>query len=97
MKFVGITRRADGRIEIICKHGCGHPSKLLQETLSRPWEKYDGVHGCCGCCGNDDFHKCEAEYKERLEQPISNKCTCDLYQLMNGRGHDDNCPESSNE
>jgi len=54
-KFIGHTKRADGRIELICEHGCGHPSKRLQELISgRPWAKYDGVHGCCGCCKDSE-------------------------------------------
>jgi len=59
VKFSGYTRRADGRIELICSHGCGHPSKRLQELMSRPWEKHDGVHGCCGCCSDEEFTKYE--------------------------------------
>jgi hypothetical protein len=58
----GHTVRADGRIEIICKCGVGHPSKRLQETFKRPWEKHDGVHGCCGCCDDKIF----SEYEEGL-------------------------------
>ncbi len=38
--------REDGRVERICKHGCGHP---VGATV--PWRDWMGVHGCDGCCG----------------------------------------------
>jgi hypothetical protein len=69
MKFQGFTVRADGRVELICEHGCGHPSKRLQEKLSRPWEDVDGVHGCCGCCSHEDFTKYEDEVLASLSTP----------------------------
>jgi len=41
--------REDGiRIELLCEHGCGHPSKKLSgERWNDSWM---GIHGCCGCC-----------------------------------------------
>lgn len=43
--------RMDGRVEIICEHGCGH-------TIFTPdpenWGKYVGTHGCDGCCNEWD-------------------------------------------
>lgn len=37
--------RENGLIELVCRHGVGHPSKALTAP-----DRYYGVHGCCGCC-----------------------------------------------
>ena len=47
-------------MERICKHGVGHPDpddlafkKRIAEKFGR--DSYDeGIHGCCGCCMEDD-------------------------------------------
>ena len=45
--------REDGRVEIICPHGVGHPV----ESLSRKWDSsWMGIHGCDGCCTLAKFH-----------------------------------------
>lgn len=48
--------RMDGRVELVCKHGVGHPSRALQV---RTWQDHDGIHGCDGCCGGEDFIEAE--------------------------------------
>ncbi len=54
--------RADGRVELLCSHGVGHPSRRLQR---RPWDEVDGIHGCDGCCGDLAFAAAEREAAER--------------------------------
>lgn len=56
-----IQSRADGRIEILCKHGVGHPSRLLMEAAGRTFKDVDGVHGCDGCCDTASFKKRERQ------------------------------------
>jgi hypothetical protein len=60
---VRIQSRADGRLEIVCRCGVGHPSKLLMEAAGRTWREVDGVHGCCGngCCQKPAFKKRERQ------------------------------------
>ncbi len=45
--------REDGvRVELICPHGVGHPSK----KLSKPgWQDWMSIHGCDGCCTKMGF------------------------------------------
>lgn len=40
-----LTKREDGRYEINCEHGVGHP----------PCWSHNTVHGCDGCCKHEDF------------------------------------------
>ncbi len=40
--------RADGRLEYICEHNCGH-------TIYSPRE--DFIHGCDGCCESIEILK----------------------------------------
>ncbi len=54
--------REDGiRIEILCPHGIGHPSKLL--TNPDEWKPWMHAHGCDGCCGQPQFSMTEQLYK----------------------------------
>ena len=42
--------REDGRVELVCDHGVGHPiGHIRKDGWGAPWM---GVHGCCvgGCC-----------------------------------------------
>lgn len=43
-----IINRGDGRVEIQCPHGVGHPS----HHLSTNWSSWMGIHGCDSevCC-----------------------------------------------
>ena len=45
-----------GLMERICKHGVGHPDPddLAYRKLIGVGGKYDGVHGCCGCCCGEE-------------------------------------------
>jgi hypothetical protein len=53
-----INRRETSLIEHVCEHGIGHPNfysayrmaKLYGDHISS-WQ----IHGCDGCCGEDDF------------------------------------------
>jgi hypothetical protein len=56
-----LNRRSDGRVELICVCGVGHPSWKGTTFLSRSWRESDGVHGCCGCgcCATDKFKAAE--------------------------------------
>ena len=64
-----IIDRGDGRWEICCPHGIGHPSQRLSALRSRVlWQtSWMDVHGCDGCCGSvafrvaEDIHVTEAE------------------------------------
>lgn len=64
--FEGFTveSRSDGRFEIICFHGCGHPSQKLHRG---EWKDIDGVHGCCGCCTHEGFAKAEQQILDSRE------------------------------
>lgn len=66
MKKYEINYRADGRVEIVCPHGTGHPSKTLTEMrLERnraEWKDHMGVHGCDGCCRKPAWVKAEKGY-----------------------------------
>lgn len=44
---VGQTVRFSGLVEDTCEHGVGHPNS---EWLKEHGKKYDGIHGCDGCC-----------------------------------------------
>lgn len=64
-----VQRRMDGRIEIQCEHGVGHPSKMLTEAHGTPWDVgWMGVHGCDGCCYKVAFQK--FEWGEAREAPV---------------------------
>lgn len=50
--------RADGRIEWLCVHGCGHPDVRENQYKPEVWNKiksYVGNHCCDYCCDEDDF------------------------------------------
>jgi hypothetical protein len=51
--------RGDGRVEIQCPHGVGHPSKLLSFMWVESWM---GVLGCDGCCGSVPFRVAEESH-----------------------------------
>lgn len=50
-----VIDRGDGRIEITCKHGVGHPSRKISIQLYETWKKWMEVHGCCGCCSSKEW------------------------------------------
>ena len=67
MKDWPTNLREDGRMEIICPHGVGHPVK----SLSRNWdEAWMGVHGCCsdGCCGLVIFALAELAHQQEMQR-----------------------------
>lgn len=47
--------RSDGRIELVCPCGVGHPCLELMQLEGRKVEDWHGVHGCCGCCAKPAF------------------------------------------
>lgn len=50
-----VSFRSDGRVELLCEHGVGHPSAeltLLRGVAPRPWH---GTHGCDNCCQLAEF------------------------------------------
>ena len=53
-------QRADGRLELVCGHGVGHPSYNLTKRRV-DWQKHMGIHGCDGCCGLPSFKQYEEE------------------------------------
>lgn len=58
-------RREDGiRVEIICPHGVGHPSRILSGP--RWVDSWMGVHGCCGCCGSAAFALAEIHHAQAM-------------------------------
>lgn len=54
-----INARSDGRVELVCQHGVGHPSSMLTEARGVEWAEWMGVHGCDGCCEHPNFQKNE--------------------------------------
>jgi hypothetical protein len=54
--------RFDGRIEIMCPHGVGHPSKILS---TRNWQDWMEVHGCDGCCDTAAFALAEMAHAKK--------------------------------
>lgn len=44
--------RGDGRVEVMCPHGVGHPERSLSTPF---WLSWMGVHGCDGCCSQDSY------------------------------------------
>ena len=53
------TIREDGRLERHCQHGVGHTVGHVRGFLQDKWET---VHGCCGCCAN--YKRQEIKKKE---------------------------------
>lgn len=52
-------------MERICPCGVGHPDPddlAFKESIGVDI-KYEGVHGCCGCCRGEEFAKKEFEIK----------------------------------
>ena len=65
-----IHLRENGLVEYICKCGVGHPSKELT-----PPDKYYGVHGCCGCCGNETFKPTQEQVNNFKGDKDETKCS----------------------
>jgi hypothetical protein len=71
----GVISRANGLIEIACKHGVGHPSNLLTNLLTAS-RFYYGTHGCDGCCGSTEFREFErATHEARMRASVATKST----------------------
>lgn len=82
-EWSGPSRRWDrqGLVEYYCEHGIGHPAygSALWIAECRGWDvDVELTHGCCGCCGRDDFpgtperslvraHAIIRELKDRME------------------------------
>lgn len=43
-------RNDRGILERICEHGIGHPDPDQFEYWEQTDQKFQSVHGCCGCC-----------------------------------------------
>ena len=71
-----LVDRMDGRIEIICPHGVGHPSRVL--SGARWVSSWMGVHGCDGCCGLAAFALAEMAHATVLgiEYPVKVVTVC---------------------
>ena len=68
LKDYPLIDRGDGRIEIICPHGVGHPSEVLSK-LTDPGRWVDSwmrVHVCDGCCSWAIFAIAEQHHAARL-------------------------------
>ena len=63
-----VCYREDGRrVELICRHGVGHPSRVLIEAAyPRGWQDWMGVHGCDGCCSGEAFREQERLARARV-------------------------------
>lgn len=66
MKFKGFHIRLDGRVELICGCGIGHPSKKLTLINRGYYDELDDIHGCCGDCWDESFKEAEEKYAEEL-------------------------------
>ena len=66
--FEQFTIRADGRVELVCQHGCGHVSVKLTKQYRKDghWNIHDGIHGCCGCCGSESFSEAEKQFSDDI-------------------------------
>lgn len=69
-----IVRRIDGRLELTCSHGVGHPSKLLH---SGKWHDDNSIHGCDGCCSDPLFHETEKKIEKNKWMKLKKKETVD--------------------
>ena len=69
-----LIRREDGRMEVVCPHGVGHPSQVL--TGARWVSSWMGVHGCDGCCDLAAFALAERAHCQVLgiEWPLPREC-----------------------
>lgn len=55
--------RADGRVEVACRHGVGHPSWELQRLRTgRDPGHCDMIHGCDRCCQTREWKAAEAKF-----------------------------------
>ena len=50
----GRVKRASGLVEDVCVHGVGHPNPQSLEVLEAQGLKGFGIHGCDGCCHNEE-------------------------------------------
>jgi hypothetical protein len=55
--------REDGRVEICCPHGVGHPVK----SLSHHWQEWMYTHGCDGCCDTAAFALAEMAHTGKIK------------------------------
>lgn len=61
-----ILREFNGVVEVQCDHGVGHPHEGLCAAYGR---RYDGMHGCDGCCGSPEWIAwAEQALARRLEE-----------------------------
>lgn len=37
-------------VEDICEHEIGHPNRSWLDSMSLSVRRYEGIHGCDGCC-----------------------------------------------
>lgn len=49
------VRRASGLVELICKHGVGHPAPASVHWMELHGREKIGMHGCCGCCSTPEW------------------------------------------
>ena len=64
---LNLIDRGDGRMEIACEHGVGHPSKAISEKAYGPssWKSWMYVHGCDLCCDLAEWHLAELKILEQ--------------------------------
>jgi len=63
-EWPAVMREDRVRVEIICPHGVGHPSR---ELSSIRWDNsWMAIHGCCrdGCCQSAAFRLAELTHLE---------------------------------
>ena len=77
------TIRADGRVEWICEHGCGHP--LFVIGVKNP-KSHWFIHGCCGC-------EPTLQDLKQLIQSIRHKMRCEKCGASPIEWHHDDHPE----
>ena len=49
--------RASGLVEDICEHNLGHPNREYIERHDPDGELGLGIHGCDGCCFDEEIRK----------------------------------------
>ena len=50
-----MVRRENGIVELVCKHGTGHPAPGSVHWHEMHGSTHAGVHGCCGCCQTPEW------------------------------------------
>lgn len=68
--WVQTIRRENGLVEHVCKHGCGHPAIGSVHFAESQGIKNMGIHGCDGCCQDNDWRLSDAIDGSRIANDL---------------------------